>query len=234
MFISEHNIALLANDHLVALFKSMRPESNLNYITANCTKTTSIINNVIGQYEFENLLEIMINQKFSIIIDESTDYSSVKHLAIIVRIMDYSNYKINDDFLCLLQVTNATAIIIFEKIKQFFIQHNISYKKNLIGFASDGANTMFRNHHSVKTLLEEDVPGIFVMKCICHSLALCASYACEKLPYCIEELVRNVYNYMKQSFKRLSEFKDFQVSFIVNQINFYIHAKPAGYLLILA
>lgn len=65
-------------------------------------------------------------------------------------------------------------------------------------------------HHSVKTLLE-DVPGIFAMKCICHSLALSASYAFEQLPNSVEELLRNVYNYMKQSFKRLSEFKDFQI-----------------------
>jgi len=70
---------------------------------------------------------------------------------------------------------------------------------------------MFESKHSVKTLFEEDVPGIFVMKCIFHSLALCASYACEILPNSIEELVRNVENYMKQSFKKLSEFKDFQV-----------------------
>lgn len=85
------------------------------------------------------------------------------------------------------------------------------YRDNLVGFAFDGANTMFGSKHSVKTLLEEDVPGIFVMKCICHSLALCASYASEKLPNNVEELVRNIYNYMKQSFKRLSKFKEFQV-----------------------
>lgn len=218
MFISEHNIALRTSDHLVSLFKSMCPESNvLKDISCNRTKTTSIINNVIGQYEFEYLLKIMKIQKFSILIDESTDHSAIKHLAIIVRIMDYSNFKIRDDFLCLLQIASATAVNIFEKIKKIYIEHNIPYRDNLVGFASDGANTMFGSKHSVKTLLEEDVPGIFVMKCICHSLALCASYACEKLQNSIEELVRNVYNYMKQSFKRLSEFNEFQV---------FINSKP--------
>lgn len=50
-------------------------------------------------------------------------------------------------------------------------QHNIPYKKNLVGFASDGANVMFGANNSVKKLLENDVPDPFVMKCLCHSLA---------------------------------------------------------------
>lgn len=212
MFIAEHNIAFQTSNHVVSLFKSMCPDSSvLQGISCNRTKNTSIVNNVIGQYEFEYLLAIMKSQKFSILIDESTDHSAVKHLAIIVRILDYSNYVVRDNFLCLLQIASATAVNIFEKIKTFFTEHNVPYQSNLVGFASDGANTMFGNRHSVKTLLEEDVPGIFVMKCICHSLALCASYACEKIPNNIQEVVRDVYNYMKQSFKRSSEFKEFQV-----------------------
>jgi len=75
---------------------------------------------------------------------------------------------VRNNFLCLLQIASATAENIFEKIITFFTEHNVPYQSNLVGFASDGANTMFGNRHSVKTLLEEDVPGIFVMKCICH------------------------------------------------------------------
>lgn len=70
---------------------------------------------------------------------------------------------------------------------------------------------MFGSHHSVKTLLQNDFPHLFVMKCICHSLALCASYASSILPYAVENLVRDVYTYFKYSFKRQTELKEFQV-----------------------
>lgn len=48
------------------------------------------------------------------------------------------------------------------------------------------------------------------MKCICHSLTLCANYACSKLPENIEKVTRDVFNYMHQSFKRQKEFQSFQ------------------------
>ncbi|KAL5237061.1 hypothetical protein ACI65C_004471 [Semiaphis heraclei] len=181
MFIVEHNISLRTSDHLVQLIKSILYR----------TKATALINNVIGKFSFENLISRMQNSYFSILIDESTDRSAIKHLAIVVRIMDKNQFL-------------------------FFNTNNIPYKDNLIGFASDGANVMFSCKHSVKTLLEE-VRGIFLVKCICHSIALCASYAAEKLPNTVEDLIRDIYTYMKLSYKRQSEYKEFQV---------FVDAKP--------
>jgi hypothetical protein len=51
---------------------------------------------------------------------------------------------------------------------------------------------------------------LIYVQCICHSLALCASHACEKLPNDVEKLVPNIYNYMNHSFKRQSEYQSFQ------------------------
>jgi len=76
---------------------------------------------------------------------------------------------------------------------------------------------MFGCKHSVKTLLEEEVPGIFIIKCVCHSMALCASYAAEKLPNTVEDLMRDIYTHMKLSYKRQSEYNKFQV---------FVDAKP--------
>lgn len=61
----------------------------------------------------------------------------------------------------------------------------------MIGFGADGANTMFGRHHSLSTILKEDIPHLFTMKCMGHSYPLCASYACLKLPRGIEDLARN-------------------------------------------
>lgn len=80
----------------------------------------------------------------------------------------------------------------------------------MIAFAADGAHAMMGRNHSLKTLLTNDIPHLF-MKCVCHSLALCASHACASLPNSPKKLVRNIYTYMQYSFKRQSQFKDFQV-----------------------
>lgn len=50
---------------------------------------------------------------------------------------------------------------------------------------------------------------MFVFKCICHSLALVASYAAGKLPNNVENMLRDVYSYL-QSSKRLCEYEEFQ------------------------
>lgn len=211
MFISEHNIALRTSDHLVSLFKSICPESNVvKNLTCNRTKATAITNNVIGKYEFENLIERMKKQSFSIMIDESTDKSSTKHLAVVSRMVQSSNFEVKDEFVKLIEVSDASAKGVYDAIINFFSTHDIPYKHNLAGFASDGANVMFGNKHSIKTLLEQDAPHLFIIKCICHSLALCASYACEKLPNGVENLVHEVYNYMKFNSKRQKQFQEFQ------------------------
>lgn len=143
------------------------------------------------------------------IIDESTDRQSLKHLCLVARIKTSSN-KIKDCFLTLIPLVDGTARNIYQNIVQYFNENSINYKTNMVGFAADGANAMMGHHHSVKTLFEADIPNLFVQKCICHSFALCASYAAAKIPNEAEELIREVYKYFQYSFKKTSEFLEFQ------------------------
>lgn len=155
LFITEHNISLRTSDHLVQLVKTLAPESEvLKNVSCNRTKATSIVKNVVGKHAFEILVDKMKKQYFSIIIDESTDKSSIQHLAIIVRMVDNDRFVVKDEFACLQEISNATANSVFEEIMNFFKNNNIPYQDNLIGFASDGAASMFGISHSVKTLLE--------------------------------------------------------------------------------
>lgn len=83
-------------------------------------------------------------------------------------------------------------------------------QSNVIGFGSDGCNVMMGEHNSVASRLRVSCPGIFTMKCVCHSAHLCVSEACKYLPRSCEDLARNVYNFLKSSSKRQSELKQFQ------------------------
>ncbi|CAG9763422.1 unnamed protein product [Ceutorhynchus assimilis] len=177
-------------------------------IKAGRTKVTRVVKKVTGASQKAYLIELMKNNKFSVIADESTDTSCIKHLCLVVR-MCIEN-KIEDNFLDLIPVVETTGAALFEIIINFFTKHNIPYKTNFIGFASDGASNMVGMRNSLVSRLQESIPGIFTVKCICHSFHLCACYACQKLPEEVEQLTREVYNYFSNSPKRVEELKEFQ------------------------
>lgn len=157
---------------------------------------------------------------FSLIVDESTDRSTTKHLAIIVRTA--VDFHVEDSFLCLIPVVDGTATALHTACTKYFEEKNIPYKENMVGFAADGTNSMFGQHHSLSTLFAKDIPNLFLMKCICHSFHLCASYACKKLPRGFEDFARDVYNYIQNSPKRIGDYKEFQC---------FVNVKPYKLLL---
>jgi len=54
--------------------------------------------------------------------------------------------------------------------------------------------------------LKRDLPHVFVLGCICHSLALSASAASHKLPSWLEAWIKDVCGYFSRSSKRQHEF----------------------------
>lgn len=83
----------------------------------------------------------------------------------------------------------------------------------MVGFAADGASTMFGEKNSVAQKFKRDIPNLFTMKCICHSLALTVSYASKKLPDYLQTLFSDVYCYLKYSSKRQQNLQRFQKIF---------------------
>lgn len=208
-FIAEHNVAFLATDHLVPLQKSMFPDSEIaKSVKCSRTKTAAIIKNVFGVQQREFVCTLLNQHKFSICADESTDVSSSKLLSIVVKVRFAD--RIRDFFFDLVEVHQADAKGIYSEIVKSFNNHNVNYKNNLIGFAADGANVMTGSRNSVATLLRIDCPNIVILKCICHSFALCSSYASEKLPSSVELLAREIYNYIENSAKNIDKFADIQ------------------------
>nr|CAI5822409.1 unnamed protein product [Callosobruchus analis] len=165
---------------------------------------------MLKNYAESSVVEKLRNQFFSIIIDETTDISSKKCLAILVRFLDASKDKIKDTLLALVEVENCTAGGLTQAIVDLLEKFEIN-KNNVIGFAADNASVMMGQFGGVQAKLKELVnPDIFVLGCICHSLHLCASEACKKIPSEAEEFVQDIYNYICRSPKRLKVYEEFQ------------------------
>lgn len=83
---------------------------------------------------------------------------------------------------------------------------------------------MMGANNSVMTRFQTACPGIYISKCICHSLHICASNASKMLPRQCEDLVKDIYNFFKQSAKRKSMFAKFQE---IENIQIYQILHPA-------
>lgn len=227
-FICEHDLPIRTVEHMPALIQAICPDSNIaKQIKCGRTKLTSIINHVTGEVSSDILIRKLQDSKFSLIVDESTDLSSVKHLCMVVRTMIED--KVTDCFLGLIPLHDATAKTLYESVISFFASNHIPYKENMIGFGADGANSMLGARNSLSTLLKNDIPGLFVMKCICHSFALCASYACATLPKDVEDLARDVFSYFSCSPKRIGDLKEFQ-SFVNVKPHKLLHPSQTRWL----
>lgn len=122
--------------------------------------------------------------------DESTDVSTHKASCIIVRYYDAEENKIVSKFWDLCKIFSsddektaegATGENLFKLLMKSFSDRDIS-TENMIGFGADGCNVMMGGNNSVASRLKKNLPGIFVMKCVCHSAHLCASESCKQLP----------------------------------------------------
>ncbi|CAH2096117.1 unnamed protein product [Euphydryas editha] len=181
------------------------------------TKAQAVINNVVGRSEKDTLARDLQHNKFSVLIDESTDIGMVKTICVVVRYYDCNQGKIISRFWDLVQLFefsqndySANANHLFSLVIKSFDKYSVPLD-NIIGFGSDGCNTMMGCRNSVSSQFREKCPGITVIKSIYHSLHLCASDASKQLPPDGETLARAIHNFFKLSSKRQAEFKDFQL-----------------------
>lgn len=195
-FIARYNLSVDTSDHLIQLIKSVCPDSSVaQNLECFGTDMELLINNILGKDGCEELMQLLRENKFSLMVDESTGRGLEKHLIMIVRVLH--NYSITDAFLGFMTMKEATAHSLYKDVIEFFRKNLIPYKKNMIGIAVDGGNSVLGDSYSLSSLLKEDIPHLFVMKCISHSFSLCASCACLKLPYSLEDLARDVYSYFQ-------------------------------------
>ncbi|XP_016660748.1 uncharacterized protein LOC107884008 [Acyrthosiphon pisum] len=136
----------------------------------------------------------------------------------LVRYVSPANGLVRTELLELisLDATDCSAAKIYNAFKNCLTAKNIPLA-NIIGLASDGANVMVGKNNSFFSHLKCDVPFVILMQCLCHSSALIAGKACEKLPRGPEELIRNIATYCSGSAKRYAQLCELQDYFHVER-----------------
>ena len=125
-FIVEHNLSFQVMDHLSEVIKESFPDSKIAMeFSCKHTKTRSIVKNVIARKFRNQLQETLRQRKFSIIIDESTDISSTKQLAIVVRFFCDKDNKVKSKFLKLIEVSHGDATTLTTTILSVFHEMDI-------------------------------------------------------------------------------------------------------------
>ena len=215
-FLAEHNLALSTADHMCDLFKRMFPDSNIAKGLHMKRTTATEQAHKFSSFITDGLVVRLKQNKFSLIIDETTDTSKIKSLAIIAKFYDEHDGDIKTRMLDLIDLYDdnnndigSTGLAIFNKIFETLSTFHIPFD-NFIGFAADTTSNMFGQFNSVASRLRDNFPGLTLFKCSCHSLHLCASEAAKTLPRMCEELVRGTYVFFSHSAKRRYEFDKFK------------------------
>ena len=187
-YFAEHNIPFANIDHLLPVCKAAFPDSKIaEKISMKRTKLSYVIQDGIAFDEKSAIADVCKTQKFSLIIDESTDISVTQILAVVVRYFDLSKEDVVDALLDSVVVVDGTAAGLYNAVKSLLTEKNIPLE-NIIGFGSDNCSSMMGTKNGFQKLLKNYVPSVFVMGCIRHSFALCASHG-----HCIAIIFRRVF-----------------------------------------
>ena len=205
-YFAEHHIPFAHADHLLALCKRAFPDSQIaSKLSTKQTKISYVMQDGIAFHEKLEVANMCRRNKFSIMIDESTDISVTQVLAVVVRYFDPNKHNVVDTLLDTVAVENGTAQGLFQAVKCLLKEKNIPFE-NIVGFGSDNCSSMMGEKSGFKKLLKDDIPSVFVMGCICHSMALCASHAVKVLPSYLEAFLKDVTSYFSRSSKRRRDF----------------------------
>ena len=198
--------AVLTIDHLGEIISRNAAGSKLEHIKLHRFKCTQILTKVVAPALKEELITDVKGKKFALIVDESTDVATTKHLCVIVRYYSNSQKKIVTAFVNLISVTRACADDLFDAIKDCLVGIQLRIE-DCVGFGSDGASVMVGEHDSVWSRIVAVAPNCIKIKCICHSLALCVKHAFEKLPSSLGFLLAEIPKWFSKSTVRREDFK---------------------------
>nr|XP_008192464.1 PREDICTED: uncharacterized protein LOC103312773 [Tribolium castaneum] len=212
LMVAAHNISFRTIDHITSVTKKNFKECEVaKKMALKRTKGEMIVKNVLASVIKDKLKEELHNQRFSVLLDESTDISNKRQLCILVKYLCKSQIKTQLLDIKEMGADDGTAKGIYSLFKESLREFNLE-GANVFGYCADNASVMMGSKESVKVYLRSENPSLIASACICHSVHLIAVSAADKIPPNVETLLQNISTYFSRSPKRqkiLEEFQDF-------------------------
>jgi len=208
-FLAQKNISLSNGDEIITFFKNQISDSSLLKNTNIYRKKTGILLNHGIKNLIHESLDLQLQDKFwSLIVDECTDGSKTKFLALVVQ--HWSPKKGSECFLYRMVDCSkiSTSQEIFDMLGSLILQKPIG--KNLVAFASDGASVMRGRNNSVLEKLKKKVSKYLGCHCLSHCFHLILNYASKALPLWVELFIKQIYNHFSNSALRTSNWIQLQ------------------------
>lgn len=143
-------------------------------------------------------------------VDESTDVSVEKHLAIIARAVT-SNGLIVAKYVKCVEMADGKGLTMYATLKSVLEDKSIALTK-VLGFGSDGARAMVGARQGMQAYLLKDTPFCVPVHCVNHRLALAVSQAASGIP-CLrtfQKSISTIYSYYSRSAIKTRALKDIQ------------------------
>ncbi|KAL7292528.1 hypothetical protein TKK_0014099 [Trichogramma kaykai] len=198
----------------ISEIKHNDPNDIFHSLRLSTTRSKCLTKHILGDITKQTLAQKLRSQPFTICVDESTDVSKDKLLAIEVRFFDFEDLKVKTFFWDLYPVfeknikASATAERLFQCINLSFSSYNVPLN-NIHAISMDGCSTMTGRTRGVKALLEAVIPNVISIRCPAHITHLVAKHAVERLPKNLLSFIKNV-NAMLKSSNKLKDFASLQ------------------------
>lgn len=206
LFVAKHT-SINVVDHISKTIKSCLSDSPVaSSLQLSRTKCSAIIRNVWYPF-FQKCLMEDVDGAYSLIVDESTDVSTIKYLGIVLKYFSKTQKKVIGTFLKLEAIESCDADGIVVGIKSALLEFGLDIKK-CVGIGTDNASVMVGRHNGVFAKLKHEIPSLILVPCVCHSLQLAISEVCKEfLPVELEFLVAETYNWFSRSSSRQQQYK---------------------------
>ena len=185
--------------------KLSESHKNATYLSPN---TVSQFVKIISNWMREETINIIKDSdRFTLLLDESTDEANRSELSLIARIV--RNGQIENHFLDLLQLKTCDARSICNSVQEFTIQEGIEISR-IVFSGMDGCSTMSGEHNGLKKLLDDTCSHNVYIHCRNHRLALCFAHLIPKYEEFFEfdGLLLNLYLIFKHSSVKQSIFQE--------------------------
>ena len=109
-FLAEHNLPISLSDGLVQFLQSLFPRDDvIKTVTLGKQKASNVIRQVLGFNYLHQAASTLRSEKFSFIIDEATDLSTSKQLAILATYFDMDAFETKHYLVEMVEVEAGTA-----------------------------------------------------------------------------------------------------------------------------